>query len=318
MEMLHCNFLANPINKQRGAAIIVALFIAALIAAISMCMMQYLQIDLRRTELILRANQGYYYTQGSIAWAKDILIQNWKQHKPNQIVDHLPLNLRPSQEGPYRINATLTDLQGRFNINSMTTDAFQKAFLRLMRLVDPTIDQNNAQDIVKGIIDWISPGIKESTFDAYYLKLNPPYRAAHNPMTSISELLLVKGVTPNLFTKLSPYLTALPDKTQININTAPALVIMSLNPTMPIHSAQSIVSLLKKEPVVDLQKLAALPLLKNNPIPSELITVMSNYFLLKTNVTVEDQQLILYTIFNRLTKDLNAKVTIIWQSKGTL
>jgi general secretion pathway protein K len=150
------------------------------------------------------------------------------------------------------------------------------------------------------------------------MKMNPPYRAGHNPMVSISELLLVKGMTPELFTKLIPYVTALPDKNPININSAPAQVIMSLNSTMSIDTAKSIESSLKKQPLADVKKIAELPIFKNNPISPDLITVTSNYFLLETNVTVEDQKIIIYTLLNRITNDKDASVAVIWQSKGTL
>ena len=56
-------------------------------------------------------------------------------------------------------------------------------------------------DVADNILDWIDaddtarPNGVESQ---YYGQLNPPYQPRNGPPTSIEELLLVKGVTPEL------------------------------------------------------------------------------------------------------------------------
>ena len=307
------------INKQRGTAIIVALFIVALIATAAIAMIQRLQIDLRKTELIIRSDQAYLYNQGSLAWAKETLNQAWKRQKPNQVVDGIsPISYPKTKEGPYTISGSLIDIQGRFNLNNLTDPLYHLIFSRLIQVVSPNIDQATSMEIVKAIVDWITPGLKETPFDAYYLKLNPPYHAAHNLMASVSELLLVKGITPDLFSKLEPYITALPVETQININNASIPVLMSLSPTVQLDTAKQIAALGKRAPFSDPQKFLTLDIVKNNQIPPGTITVTSNYFLLTTNVTVDQQKMTINTLLNRVAKEKQTRVLTIWQSKGTL
>ena len=63
------------------------------------------------------------------------------------------------------------------------------------------VDPNRAQAIVAGIVDWRAgtPGGSFSEFDQYYLALTPSFRARHASLQEIEELLLVRGITPDLF-----------------------------------------------------------------------------------------------------------------------
>ena len=54
------------------------------------------------------------------------------------------------------------------------------------------------------------------------------YRVANREMADISELMLVHNVTPEMYQKLEPYITALPATTTINVNTMSEVVYESL------------------------------------------------------------------------------------------
>lgn len=63
------------------------------------------------------------------------------------------------------------------------------------------VDPGRAQTITAAILDWRSPTPGESftQFDQHYLSLAPSFRARHASFQEIEELLLVEGVTPDLF-----------------------------------------------------------------------------------------------------------------------
>ncbi len=62
------------------------------------------------------------------------------------------------------------------------------------------IEPERAQEITLGIVDWRSPLSQEaSAVDQYYLSLTPSFRGRHASIEEIEELLLVKGVTPDIF-----------------------------------------------------------------------------------------------------------------------
>jgi DNA uptake protein ComE-like DNA-binding protein len=82
----------------------------------------------------------------------------------------------------------LVDENSKLNINSATKEM-------IMRL--PGADEIMADSI----IDWRSATAKASTYgakDEYYTQLNPPYKCKNGPLDTLEELLLVKGITPQI------------------------------------------------------------------------------------------------------------------------
>jgi general secretion pathway protein K len=61
------------------------------------------------------------------------------------------------------------------------------------------VEPGRAQEITMAILDWRTPGLGLSPFDQHYLSLSPSFRARHASFEEIEELLLVKGMTPDLF-----------------------------------------------------------------------------------------------------------------------
>jgi len=308
----------KPFSQQRGAAIIVALFVTSLVVIASIAMIIRLRIDLRNTELLINATQGKNLAEGSIAWAIEQLNQDWKQKKTNQIVDQTPIISSTNTVDHATISSTIYDAQGRFNINNLTNPVFVDSFATLITIINSTIDPNTAHTLALAVVDWISPGVKNAELEEYYLKLNPAYRAPHRPMISISELRLVKGITPELYALLEPIVIALPDVTKININNATAPVLMCLSKTLTLASANAIIAKRNQTPFTSVQSFLALDILKNNPITENQITTISSYFLVKTSVKVEEQEILLYTLLQRIEKNSHPYEVMLWQSKGTL
>ena len=95
-----------------------------------------------------------------------------------------------------RISLTITDLERKFNINIADEAVLEQA----LRLVG--VDPGEFSDISGSILDWIDPDDNThigGTESDYYQGLAPPYFARNRPMDDLSELLLVRGVTPDIF-----------------------------------------------------------------------------------------------------------------------
>ena len=135
------------------------------------------------------------------------------------------------------LEASLEDLQGRFNLNwlvvSSGPDAGKPdpievaAFNHLLELVQ--IEPKWADLLV----DWISSnpvaqpdGAKDST----YLGQNPPYLTANEYITSASELLALPGFGHDRYERLAPFVTALPPASMLNICSAPGEVLDAFIP----------------------------------------------------------------------------------------
>lgn len=308
------------LNKQRGTAIIVALFVVALVAAAAIAMIDRLRIDMRRTELLLNNTRANFYAEGSIAWAKDQLVNDWKLQQTGRIIDHTPIQSPVNDANDAKVFSIIYDAQANFNINTLSNTQSQTAFIRLLLLLKPDLNTDQAKNLMQNIISWTTPGGNNNKLDDYYGKLHPPYRAPHAPILSISELRMVKDMTPQLFALLAPNITALPaDALQINVNNAPPTVLMSLSPSMSLDGAKTIEAHRQQTPFPTTQDFLNFDIVKNNPITdNSKITVASSYFLVETHVTIGDQHIVLYTLLQRLLKNAQPVVITLWQSKGTL
>jgi hypothetical protein len=92
----------------------------------------------------------------------------------------------------------LEDESTRLNLNTLLVLEKQQegaAVQLLMSLPGMT------EDVAEAILDWIDPDDEPRTLGAeidYYSGLNPPYRPKNGPLDTVEELLLVRGVTPEL------------------------------------------------------------------------------------------------------------------------
>ncbi len=92
----------------------------------------------------------------------------------------------------YRIE----DMERFYNINVADDFALRQALI-LMQAEDVDADL-----IADSILDWIDPDDAthlSGTESEYYERLDPPYVAKNGPIDDITELLLIRGITPELF-----------------------------------------------------------------------------------------------------------------------
>ena len=98
--------------------------------------------------------------------------------------------------GAGTVSLKIIDLERKVNINTATQPEIQQA-LTLMGA-----DANDISVVSDSILDWIDPPAGPRIAGAesdYYLGLSPPYHAKNAPIDDLSELLLVKGVTPEMY-----------------------------------------------------------------------------------------------------------------------
>lgn len=283
--------------KHQGTALIAALFITALVATISVALIEHFQVDIRRTELIQNDTRAYFTAQGSVAWAMDTLVTNLKQQHAGTITDKTPIKSPISETHHAKIYSVILDAEANFNLNNLRDLSYQENFKRLLKSVYPTLSEEAAKALLSAIQDW---------------------NVSHNPMVSISEIRTIKGVTADIFTALSPYISALPVVTPININNAASPVLMSLSPTLTKEAADTIVAHQNQSPFLSLQDFLNFDIVKNSGIAENKVTTQSSYFLLETHVVQGEQHMILYTLLLRVMKNSQPRVVILWQSKGTL
>ena len=84
------------------------------------------------------------------------------------------------------------------------------------------------EEVAESIVNWRGDmRLPKGASDDYYRSLTPPYECKHAAFSVIEELMLVKGVTPQLFDSIKDYVTVYGDDGKININTATRRVMLS-------------------------------------------------------------------------------------------
>ena len=294
-------------KRQRGIALITAVIIVTMASIAAVAMAHTLQLSIRRTGNILTADQLYLYTLGSEAWARGMLIRDL-QDSNSKSYDGLDedwaqeLPLTPVEGGD--VQAQTTDLQARFNLNNLYLGEESseqdkqkvalelKLFQRLLTLLD--LDEAIAQATADWLDQDINPQFPDGAEDNSYLGNDIPYRTANNRMGDPSELRLIKGVTTEIYEKLLPYVTALPETTGININTADPLLLRAVVAELDEGSAEEIANQREENPFKDTQSFIVKlkGLLQENKVKSEeidpVISVTSHFYQLETQVRMED------------------------------
>lgn len=138
--------------------------------------------------------------------------------------------------GDGTFNVKVTDEESKMPVNT----ASEVQLKRLLTLLN--IDPSDGDIIVDSILDWIDEDDLTRLNGAetdYYMSLSPPYRAKNAPLDRVDELLLIRGVTPELFhgtpaTDKDPAQPGLADvlttmsSGQINVNTASPIVLQAM------------------------------------------------------------------------------------------
>ncbi len=310
--------------KQQGVALITALLIAALVTVAAVAMASHQQLDMRRTGNMLEADQAYMYALAAETWVIQMLKEDQQKTQIDTLIEDWAMKLPPIPVEGGAITGSVEDLQGRFNLNNLVdTSAGEnsesngkpdqaqiKAFRSLLTQVSLVKEKVQLSPFVANrVADWIDPDLNalaDGAEDLLYLGLDVPYRTANRRMVSPSELASVAGLTLRDVSALLPLVTALPESTAINVNTAPEMVLLSLHEDITpriaaelaamrvntaFETADEFVKKLKDDYDVTLDK--------------KLISVSSRYFLVTSDATIGRTTVRMYSVLERKDNGVN-------------
>lgn len=269
-------------KRQHGIAVITAILVVALVASAASFMAWQQQLWVRQVENLNAQAQARAVALAALQWARAGLAQDAREGA----VDHLgeawaqPLTPLPVEGG--ELTGSVSDQQGRFNLNSLVRDGKTSAsdlavFRRLLESLDLKPDLANA------VVDWIDPDSEVSypggAEDMDYLGREPPYRAANRVLTSVDGLARIKDFDAEVIERLRPFVAALPKPTQINVNTAPAEVLAAAVAGLPPDEARMLVSGRAEQHFKDLADFRARLPQSVTQLNETALAVGSRYFL---------------------------------------
>ena len=214
----------------RGAAIVMAMLLAALAATIAATLLWQQQRWAGEYERRRDQVQAQALAMAGVQWARQIVFEN---APPSTVHLGQPWAFRlpstPIENGS--IGGYITDAQGRLNVNNLvaTGPGATAARAALQRLFG---ELGVPATLLNAIADWVDADDQTTggggAEDNYYLaQTGAPGLAANAPVRRVAELLSVRGADPMLIGRLRPFVDALDPPTAINLNTAPAEVLVA-------------------------------------------------------------------------------------------
>ena len=165
-------------------------------------------------------------------------------------------------EGYYRVR--LVDESGKIDLN-LAPEVILRSLMNSLNL--PGEDKDLlVNTLVDSILDWRDPDDLHRLQGAesdYYQSLPHPYKAKNGNFDTVEELILVKGVTPEILygndqkPGLIDFLTVQAKTNKINLNAATKSVLMAL-PGMTPEIAEAVVAYRQDKEIQSLQEIAGL------------------------------------------------------------
>lgn len=223
-------------KKNVGVALIIVMIAIAVFSALAAALAFSMKVETRlamkadhEQQLLWLGRSGVEYARWILAQEASIpgrpydsLNQIWAggpgaMGETNSVLAGISMENFPIGEGT--VSLKIIDLERKVNINTANAALLQQA------LTVMGVDADDISVVSDSLQDWRSapaaPRVAGAQSD-YYQSLTPPYYAKNAPIDDLSELLLVKGVTPEMYwggeASNSP---ALPQRPKLGFNTSP-------------------------------------------------------------------------------------------------
>jgi general secretion pathway protein K len=253
-------------------AVVTAMLLVTLAASVATFMLWRQQVWMQQVENLASRAQADSFARAALEWKRRTLGGPAAQFELGA-----------------GIEASVTDAQGLFNLNNVVrggkaSEPDLAVLRRLLALLGlPAALADAVLDAIDGDSDTTFPGGAE---DLDYLAMQPPRRAPNRSLLDVSSLGRIKGFTPEAIARLRPYVTALPEPTPVNVNSAPAGVLLALIPGLDESAARAIVAERARKPFETLDAFRA-KLPESARVPASLpLGVASSYFVIASHAQV--------------------------------
>ena len=217
-------------NRARGAAIILAMLIAALAAAVAATVFADQQRWSRAVEHRRDQVQAQAIVMAGVQWARQVLDDDARRSDIDHLREAWAIPLPPIPLDNGEIRGAIVDAQGRLNINALG-DKGANADLERRWIATLFAQHGGPTAALDAIADWIDTdaSVRDAgAEDAFYSAQTVPGLPPDAPVIRVAELASVRGVTAPSLEAVTPFLSALPMGTPVNVNTAPPEVLTTV------------------------------------------------------------------------------------------
>ncbi len=293
-------------NNQQGAVLIVTLLVVVILTITVTEFLYETWIDRSLAANFRDGAKGLYALSSGVEAARAVIVEDLRQDQKNGLMADTLKEYwaQPAIAIPLEdtfMFATIIDESGKVDLNSLVTsggypnDKQLALFRRLLRVLE--LDEN----IADHALDWVDLNDDGPAENSFYSALKDPYPCKNARFDAVEELRMVRGVTPEAFARLRPFVT-IATGGLVNINTAPREVLMALHgditPSMAddVLNARDDLPFKAKEEIKNLTGFGAI-----FPQIGGLIDVKSAAFSLEASVTFNETRRLAHALFTNRT-----------------
>jgi len=235
--------------RQRGAAVILALLTVALVAGLAAAAVGDLGVAMDQVTGRHDQAQARQLARGAVDWARNVLAEDARGSTVDHLGEAWAVQVPPTPVEEGELAGEIRELSGRLNLNNLVQtdgpDAIEiEQFQRLLASVG--VGDAEAISLTAALLDWLDadeePRLPGGAESSWYSAQTPPLRAANSPLAAVAELSQIRGFSPALVARLTPFVAALPAGSRINVNTAPAEVLVAAAPGLGLDTARVLVA----------------------------------------------------------------------------
>jgi general secretion pathway protein K len=280
-----------PATPRRGAALLVAMVLLTLVATLAAGMV-WQQWRAVQVEIAERGRaQTLWILNGALDWARLILREDARSGKPTSLNEPWATPLAEARlssflaadrdnnadSGPEAfLSGGISDAQSHFNLRNLYGDGKVDA------------EQVAAFERLCGFAGLPAETAGQLAGQLLAADLGSD-SAAPLPPQSLADLVWL-GVTPAMIEQLAPWVTLLPVRTPVNLNTAPAQVLASVIEGIGLGGGERLVQSRQRQPFKTLEEAKAV-LGESAKLKASDVGVLSNYFEVRGRLRLDDHVL---------------------------
>ena len=255
---------------QGGAAMIVALLAVAMATLLATRLVERTDATLGYIDGRNLHAQAVELTRGGVDYARAVLFEDQRRTVTDHTSEPWATPLPPVEASAGHLTARLSgrieDQQGHFNLNNLrnTAGALDTAALTVFRRL-----------------------LGQLSLDVRLADRLGQHLVANGPLGELAALADVPDVDAATIARLQPYVAALPGTQALNVNTAPAPVLMAALPQLDAGTAQQLVARRESLPFRDLADFRGA--VSSRLLDSDLtipMDIRSRFFLVRVDATI--------------------------------
>lgn len=308
---------ARPgLARQRGAAVLLAMLTVALVATLAATALwqqwRGVEIESRERERL----QASWILVGALDWARLILREDGRTGGADHLSEPWSIELRDTRLTAFLamepgntdlgddvfLSGHIVDAQARLNVSNLIVGnrVSESDLLAFGRLFDSLgIERSELDAMVANLQRAVVGGIPED--DTRPVPMLP---------RRVAQLRWL-GLSAASLQRLAPFVAILPTRTQLNLNTADALVIAARIPELDVSAARNLVAARARTPFRTLSDIARLLPAGSAALNPSEVGVGSRFFEVRGRLRLQESEVTEHALVQRN----GIAVTTVWRDR---